>query len=113
MLLSRRDHEESEFHVEFRDVCFAYDGQPELLKNISFGIRHGETLGIIGETGSGKSTIIQLLMRFYDPQAGAVTLGGSDIRLFRRRDLRTLFGIRHAPMRLHLRSSHTKDSRPR
>jgi len=69
-------------HVEFRNVCFTYPGRPDVkvLKDVSFRVQKGQKLAVCGESGSGKSTIIQLLMRFYDPEGGAVFVNGKDIR---------------------------------
>jgi ATP-binding cassette subfamily B protein len=84
--------------IEFRDVWFAYnksghrdDGSPPdwVLKGVSFKARPGERLAIVGHTGAGKTTIINLLMRFYDPQKGAILLDGVDVREFAQRELRS------------------------
>ena len=66
--------------IEFKDVTFTYEGHREDIKNVSFKIYPGETLGLIGATGSGKSTIIRLLLRQYDPQAGAIYFRGINIK---------------------------------
>ncbi|MCL2092672.1 MAG: ABC transporter ATP-binding protein/permease [Treponema sp.] len=74
---------EEDYHVVFDGVAFSYQaGQAgeELLDGINFALRRGESLGILGETGSGKSTIVQLLMRFYDVSSGSIRIGGEDIR---------------------------------
>jgi ATP-binding cassette subfamily B protein len=79
--------------VEFRDVSFAYkDGEP-VLRNISFHARPGETVALVGHTGSGKSTIMNLLFRFYDIQEGAILIDGKDIREWSRQHLRRHMGI--------------------
>lgn len=79
--------------IEFDGVCFRYGGSGETaLEDISFSLARGQTLGIIGETGSGKSTLIRLLMRFYDPTQGEVRLFGQDARTIPREQLRTHFG---------------------
>ena len=67
-----------EFHIEFENVSFSYLHKKDNLKNISFAIKKGESLGIIGATGSGKSTIIKLLMRFYDANSGIIRINGRD-----------------------------------
>lgn len=82
-------------HVEFKDVTFSYDKQSEetCLKEISFSLKKGESLGIIGATGSGKTTIINLLMRFYDVDQGKVLIDGKDVRTMPLRELRKRFGV--------------------
>jgi ATP-binding cassette subfamily B protein len=79
--------------VAFRDVSFAYeDGEP-VLRDVSFEVSPGTRVGIAGATGAGKTTLISLLSRFYDPTAGQVLLDGSDLRDYRLADLRGQFGI--------------------
>jgi ATP-binding cassette subfamily B protein len=82
-----------DFHIAFEKVSFAYPSQEELLKDISFSLKRGESLGILGETGSGKSAILQLLLRFYDPGAGAVFIEGRDIRSMHPDELYSRFGV--------------------
>ncbi len=80
--------------VSFRNVSFAYGGSKEYsLENIDFTVRRGETIGIIGGTGSGKSTLVNLLPRFYDVQEGEVLINGKNVRDFALTDLRQKFGI--------------------
>lgn len=74
--------------IEFKNVWFAYDEENWILKDVSFHVRPGETFAIIGETGSGKTTIISLLSRFYDIQKGQILIDGIDIKTIRKRDLR-------------------------
>lgn len=81
------------YRVQFDQVSFSYDGNEDNLTDISFGIKKGETLGIIGATGSGKSTIIKLLMRFYDVNKGAIRINGEDIRSMDIKTLREKFGV--------------------
>ncbi|MFN3741652.1 MAG: ABC transporter ATP-binding protein [Anaerolineales bacterium] len=79
--------------VEFRNVSFRYpDAEEDVLHNISFVARPGQTIGIIGTTGSGKSTLVRLIPRFYDVTAGAILIDGVDIRQVRQRDLREKIG---------------------
>ena len=85
--------EKEGLHVEFRDVVFSYNGRKNNIKNISFDLKKGEKLGIIGATGSGKSTIILLLMRFYDIDSGAIYINGKDIRTYPKDELHTMFGV--------------------
>jgi ATP-binding cassette, subfamily B, multidrug efflux pump len=66
--------------VSFKNVDFAYDGENYVLKNVSFDLKHGQTLAIVGSTGSGKTTITSILNRFYDIQSGSITIDGNDIR---------------------------------
>ncbi len=66
--------------VEFRDVSFSYSGRPRTLENIAFDVRPGSTVAIVGPTGAGKSTLVSLLPRFYDPAAGQILLDGTDLR---------------------------------
>lgn len=80
-------------HIEFDDVYFSYHGKEDHLENINFKINQGETLGIIGATGSGKTTLINLLMRFYDPQKGTIKLFGTNIKDLKRDDLRRHIGL--------------------
>ncbi len=65
--------------IEFRDVSFSYDGEKQALKNVSFDVKKGETAALVGATGSGKTTIINLLSRFYDFDDGRITIDGKDI----------------------------------
>src|SRR6185436_1277766 len=67
-------------HIVFDDVWFAYNGEDYVLKGVSFEVRPGERLGIVGATGSGKTTLINLLLRFYDVKRGRITIDGVDIR---------------------------------
>jgi ATP-binding cassette subfamily B protein len=82
-----------EGNIEFRDVTFRYPGAEEnVLCNISFEARAGETTAFIGSTGSGKSTVVNLIPRFYDVTEGAIYLDGSDIREVSQSDLRDQIG---------------------
>jgi ATP-binding cassette subfamily B protein len=79
--------------ITFRQVSFAYDGSHTVLDNVSFAIGPGTRLGIAGSTGAGKSTLVSLLMRFYDPGAGQILLDGVDLRDYKLVDLRNQFAI--------------------
>jgi len=80
-------------HIEFDNVSFSYKGVTDNLSNISFTLGHGETLGIIGATGSGKTTLIRLLMRLYDADSGVVRIGGRDVRTIDPSELHSMFGV--------------------
>ncbi|MBE6695527.1 MAG: ABC transporter ATP-binding protein [Ruminococcaceae bacterium] len=79
-------------HISFENVSFSYLGKKKNLKDISFSLKRGERLGIIGATGSGKSTLIRLLMRFYDVDSGIIRINGRDIRSYDRKELTSMFG---------------------
>jgi len=74
--------------IEFKDVSFAYNPESPILKDVSFTIEPGHLVALVGPTGAGKSTIISLIPRFYDPDAGVVKIDGTDIRRFRQKSLR-------------------------
>lgn len=78
--------------IRFEHVSFSYDGG-KVLDDVSFSIGKGETFGIIGATGSGKTTIIMLMMRFYDADEGKIYIDGRDIRTFDKKELRRRFGV--------------------
>ncbi len=80
-------------HIIFERVSFSYGGHGDTLSDLSFTLGRGQTLGIIGATGSGKTTLIQLLMRFYDVNSGAIYIGGQDIRTMEGDALHQKFGI--------------------
>ncbi|MBD7967316.1 ABC transporter ATP-binding protein [Paenibacillus gallinarum] len=79
-------------NVEFKDVSFAYN-RDYVLKNISFEAKQGETVALVGHTGSGKSSIINLLFRFYDPQKGTITIDGQDVKDIPKQWIREHMGI--------------------
>ena len=83
----------SEYCIEYDNVSFSYDKKEDNISNINLHIKKGETLGIIGSTGSGKSTLIKLLMRFYDVDSGCIRINGKDIRSIEMKELREKFGI--------------------
>ena len=79
--------------VEFRGVCFAYGPDRPVLQDVSFAIAPGTRLGVVGATGAGKTTLISLLTRFYDPTAGQILLDGVDLRDYKLDDLRRQFAV--------------------
>lgn len=79
--------------IEFRDVSFSYDGKKQILDKISFKVKKGETIAFVGATGSGKSSIINVLMHFYEFQSGQVLLDGRDIRQYAQDELRQNIGL--------------------
>ena len=80
-------------HVEFDKVSFSYLVKKSDLDSISFSLKRGETLGIIGATGSGKSTVLRLLMRFYDANSGMIRINGKDVRSYPKDELTSMFGV--------------------
>lgn len=79
-------------HIKFSGVSFSYNGKKNNLSNIDFEIKKGEGLGIIGATGSGKSTLVKLLLRFYDVAEGAIYINGEDIRTIPKKQFYEMFG---------------------
>jgi ATP-binding cassette, subfamily B, multidrug efflux pump len=79
--------------IEFDHVWFAYKGEDWVLRDVSFRIAPGETIAIVGHTGAGKTTIISLMLRFYDVRQGAIRIGGVDIREMDPLDVRREFGV--------------------
>ncbi len=80
-------------HIKFENVYFGYEKDKPILKNVNFEIKPGETVALLGPTGSGKSTIIHLLMRFYDVTSGRILIDGHDIRDVKLKSLRRHIGI--------------------
>lgn len=79
--------------IEFKNLTFSYDGKRDVLKNISFTANPGETVALVGHTGSGKSSIINLLMRFYEYEKGDILIDGQSIRHFSKDELREKMGL--------------------
>lgn len=79
--------------IEFRDVSFSYDGKTDVLKNISFTANAGETVALVGHTGSGKSSIINLLMRFYEYERGEIVIDGVSLKDYPKEELRKKTGL--------------------
>ena len=80
-------------HVEFRDVHFGYNPEKVIINDFSAEAEAGHKVAIVGPTGAGKTTMVKLLMRFYDVNSGSILVDGHDIREYTRRDLRKLFGM--------------------
>lgn len=83
---------ETNSHIAFKNVSFSYIGRKNDLTNISFSLQHGGSLGIIGATGSGKSTLIKLLLRFYDVSEGSIYINGRDVRSMQKDELYSMMG---------------------
>jgi len=80
-------------HIVFDHVSFSYNGVRDNLSDVSFELKKGQTLGLIGPTGSGKTTLIQLLMRFYDVESGHIYIDGRELRTIPPEELHTMFGV--------------------
>ena len=85
----------SEVHgnVEFKNVCFGYQPDTMIINHFSSNVEAGQTVAIVGPTGAGKTTIVKLLMRFYELNSGQILIDGHDSLTFTRRDLRAMFGM--------------------
>jgi ATP-binding cassette subfamily B protein/subfamily B ATP-binding cassette protein MsbA len=79
--------------VEFRDVCFSYEAHQPILTNINLAVRPGETIALVGRNGCGKTTMLGLIPRFYDPDHGSVLLDGQDLRRLNLRSVRQQIGV--------------------
>nr|WP_041808937.1 ABC transporter transmembrane domain-containing protein [Evansella cellulosilytica] len=79
--------------IEFKNVTFSYDGKQDVLKNINFSVKEGETIALVGHTGSGKSSIINLLMRFYHIENGEIFIDGIPINQYDNQELRSKLGL--------------------
>jgi ATP-binding cassette subfamily B protein len=88
-----RDAERLEGNIEFRNVCYGYDDDPDVLKNVSFKIRKGETFALVGPSGGGKTTICHLIPKFYDVRSGEILIDGISIRDITMSSLRKNIGI--------------------
>lgn len=80
-------------NIEFKDVNFGYNDNSPVLKDLSFKTKEGKTVAIVGPTGGGKTTIVNLLMRFYDISSGKILLDGVDVEEYKKSDIRKLFGM--------------------
>jgi ATP-binding cassette subfamily B multidrug efflux pump len=85
--------EEIEGHVVFQDVQFGYNADKIIIHNFTADVKPGQKIAIVGPTGAGKTTMVKLLMRFYDVDKGAILVDGHNIKDFRREDLRCMFGM--------------------
>ncbi|MDR1565089.1 MAG: ABC transporter ATP-binding protein/permease [Oscillospiraceae bacterium] len=80
-------------YVAFENVDFSYDAENPLIKDLNLQVSPGQSIAIVGHTGAGKTTLVNLLMRFYEVQGGKITIDGTDIRQMKRDDLRNTFGM--------------------
>lgn len=87
------DKKITDARIEFKDVTFSYDGKRDVLKNISFVAEPGETVALVGHTGSGKSSIINLFMRFYEFERGEILIDGHNIKDFEKEELKKNVGL--------------------
>lgn len=87
------DLENTDGNVDFDNVSFSYSEEKKLIENLTLNVKQGQRVAIVGPTGCGKTTLINLLMRFYDVDKGAVSVDGTDIRLIKRKSLRSSFGM--------------------
>ncbi len=83
----------NQLDVEFESVSFSYDGQRQILKDVSFKIKAGQKVAVVGASGAGKSTLAKLLFRFYDPTSGVIRVGGQDISGVTQDSVRALMGV--------------------
>lgn len=90
---ANQDLQVTQGNIEFKNVSFSYDGKRQILDNISFSVKKGQTIAFVGPTGSGKSSIINVFMRFYEFGSGQVLLDGHDIRDYSQAELRRSVGL--------------------
>ena len=90
---SNSDYKIEEGNIEFKNVSFSYDGKQDVLKNISFNVNKGETIAFVGSTGSGKSSIINIFLRFYEFERGKIFIDGVDIKDYSTKELRDKIGL--------------------
>ena len=79
--------------MDFKDVCFSYSEERKLIENLNIAVKAGQRIAIVGPTGCGKTTLINLLMRFYDVDGGSISVDGTDIRDITRHSLRRNYGM--------------------
>ena len=87
------DYKISRGDIEFKNVSFSYDGKRDVLKNISFSVKNGESIAFVGATGSGKSSIMNLFLRFYDYDGGEILIDGVNIKDYSSKELRNSVGL--------------------
>ena len=87
------DYKISRGDIEFKNVSFSYDGKRDVLKNISFSVKNGESIAFVGATGSGKSSIMNLFLRFYDYDRGEILIDGVNIKDYSSKELRNSIGL--------------------
>ena len=87
------DYKISRGDIEFKNVSFSYDGKRDVLKNISFSVKNGESIAFVGATGSGKSSIMNLFLRFYDYDRGEILIDGVNIKDYSSKELRNSVGL--------------------
>ena len=87
------DYKISRGDIEFKNVSFSYDGKRDVLKNISFSVKNGESIAFVGATGSGKSSIMNLFLRFYDYDRGEILIDGVNIKDYSSKELRNCVGL--------------------
>ena len=87
------DYKISRGDIEFKNVSFSYDGKRDVLKNISFSVKNGESIAFVGATGSGKSSIMNLFLRFYDYDRGEILIDGVNIKEYSSKELRNSVGL--------------------
>lgn len=92
-VLPEEEPEQTPPHIEFRQVNFSFTGVGLNVKDLSFRLERGQTLGIIGATGAGKTVILKLLLRLYDPQSGQILIDGRDVRTYPKEELSRKFGV--------------------
>ena len=80
-------------NIEFKNVHFGYDPEKTIINDFNAKVKDGQKIAIVGPTGAGKTTMVKLLMRFYDVNSGEILLDGNNIKDFRRGDLRKMFGM--------------------
>ena len=80
-------------NVEFKNVCFGYEKDQTIINNVSFKVSPGQNIAIVGQTGAGKTTLVNLMMRFYDPQSGEIKLDNKNIKKYTRKSLRLAYNM--------------------